>query len=253
MEYGSDTLHKRPIVADIPERNELKDGGRGYMRNVSLVNVWATAPFMHNNAIGPEICGKPVNKDNDFQRARYVGPDGKLLPEQPDCVRYDPTVDGRFDLYKRSMHELLHPKERGSKRTLTNADLVLDVGIRPLDGKTEKPLGGFGQVRIAAGASAGFLNGLEYKALVGDLFLAKRRPEALEKAGRKALQPTLLEIADEVLKNPSRFVEILREKRDFLSANYETCTQEIENEGHRFGEDLSEADKKALTAFLATL
>jgi hypothetical protein len=91
MEYGSDTLHKRPIVADIPERNELKDGGRGYMRNVSLVNVWATAPFMHNNAIGPEICGKPVNKDNDFQRARYVGPDGKLLPEQPDCVRYDPT------------------------------------------------------------------------------------------------------------------------------------------------------------------
>ena len=64
---------------------------------------------------------------------------------------------------------------------------------------------------------------------------------------------TLLEIADEVLKNPSRFVDILREKRDFLSANYETCTQEIENEGHRFGEDLSEADKKALTAFLATL
>ena len=49
------------------------------------------------------------------------------------------------------------------------------------------------------------------------------------------------------------FVDILREKRDFLSANYETCTQEIENEGHRFGEDLSEADKKALIAFLATL
>ena len=253
MEYASDTLHKRPIVADIPERNELKDGGRGYMRNVSLVNVWATAPFMHNNAIGPEICGKPANKDNDFHRSRYVGPDGKLLPEQPECVRYDPTVDGRFDLYKLSMHELLHPKERGSKRTLTNTDLLMDVGIRPLDGKTEKPLGGFGQVKIVAGASVGFLNGLEHKQLVGDLFLAKRHPEQLEKAGRKALQPTLLEIADEVLKNPSRFVDILREKRDFLSANYETCTQEIENEGHRFGEDLSEADKKALTAFLATL
>ena len=151
------------------------------------------------------------------------------------------------------MHELLHPKERGSKRTLTNTDLLMDVGIRPLDGKTEKPLGGFGQVKIVAGASVGFLNGLEHKQLVGDLFLAKRHPEQLEKAGRKALQPTLLEIADEVLKNPSRFVDILREKRDFLSANYETCTQEIENEGHRFGEDLSEADKKALTAFLATL
>ena len=28
---------------------------------------------------------------------------------------------------------------------------------------------------------------------------------------------------------------------------------EIENAGHRFGEDLSEPDKQALTAFLATL
>jgi len=89
--------------------------------------------------------------------------------------------------------------------------------------------------------------------LIGDLFLAKRDPARLEAAGKKDLVPTLQAIADDVLKSPARFVEILREKRDFLSANYETCTQEIENEGHRFGEDLSEADKKALTAFLATM
>jgi len=253
MEYASDSLRRRPVVADIPERNELKDGGRGYLRNISLVNVWATAPFMHNNAIGPEICGKPANPDNDFHRARYVGPDGKLLARQPDCLRYDPTVDGRFELYKRSMFELLHPKERGSKRTLTNADLIIDLGIRPLEGKTEKPLGGFGQVRIPAGSSAGFLNGLQHKQLVADLFLAKRDPAKLEAAGKAAQLPTLQTMADDVLKHPARFVDILREKRDFLSANYETCTQEIENEGHRFGEDLSEADKKALTAFLATL
>jgi hypothetical protein len=253
MEYGSDTMHLRPVVADIPERNELKDGGRGYLRNISLVNVWATAPFMHNNAIGPEICGNPANKDNDFHRARYVDPEGKLLASQPQCLRYDPSVEGRFDLYKRSMYDLLHPKERGSKRTLTNADLLIDVGIRPLDGKVEKPLLGFGQVKIPTGTSAGFLNGLQHKQLVGDLYLAKRDPAKLEAAGKKDLVPTLQAMADEVMKQPSRFVEILREKRDFLSANYETCTQEIENEGHRFGEDLSEADKKALTAFLATL
>ena len=253
MEYASNTLHQRPEVADIPERPELKDGGRGYMRNISLVNVWATAPFMHNNAIGPEICGKPANKANDFHRARYVGADGKLLASQPECLRYDPTVDGRFLLYKLSMQELLNPKERGTKRTLTNADLIIDVGIRPLDGKTEKPLGGFGQVRIPEGASAGFLNGLQHKQLVGDLFLAKRDPAKLEAAGKKDLVPTLQVIADEVLKHPARFVDILREQRDFLSANYETCTEEIENGGHRFGEDLSAADKKALTAFLATL
>jgi hypothetical protein len=173
--------------------------------------------------------------------------------QQPDCLRYDPSVEGRFELYKRSMFELLHPKERGSKRTLTNADLLIDVGIRPLDGKTEKPLFGFGQVKIPAGTSAGFLNGLTHKQLVGDLFLAKRHPAKLEAAGKKDQVPTLQAMADEILKQPARFVDILREQRDFISANYQTCTQEIENEGHRFGEDLSEADKKALTAFLATL
>jgi len=253
MEYASDSLRQRPVVADIPERNELKDGGRGYLRNVSLVNVWASAPFMHNNAIGPEICGKPANKENDFFRPRYAGSDGKLLATQPECLRYDPSVEGRFELYKRSMFDLLHPKERGSKITVTNADLIIDVGIRPLVGNIEKPLGGFGQVKIPAGSSPGFLNGLQHKQLVGDLFLAKRDPARLEAAGKKALVPGLQAMADEILKQPARFVDILREKRDFLSANYETCTQEIENEGHRFGEDLSEADKKALTAFLATL
>ncbi|MQM31994.1 MAG: hypothetical protein CRU78_16375, partial [Candidatus Accumulibacter phosphatis] len=210
-------------------------------------------PFMHNNAIGPEICGKPANKANDFQRARYVDSGGQLLAQQPDCLRYDPSVEGRFELYKLSMFQLLNPKERGTKRTLTNADLIIDVGIRPLDGKTEKPLFGFGQVKIPAGSSAGFLNGLMHKQLIGDLFLAKRHPDKLEAAGKASLLPTLQTIADEIIKNPSRFVEILREQRDFISANYETCTEEIENQGHRFGEDLSEADKKALTAFLATL
>jgi hypothetical protein len=253
MESASETLRQREVVADIPERDELKDAGRGYMRNVSLVNLWATAPFMHNNAIGPEICGKPANKANDFHRARYVDSGGQLLARQPDCLRYDPSVEGRFELYKLSMFELLNPKERGTKRTLTNADLIIDVGIRPLDGTTEKPLFGFGQVKIPAGASAGFLNGLMHKQLIGDLFLAKRHPDKLAAAGKANLLPTLQTIADEIIKNPSRFVEILREQRDFISANYQTCTEEIENQGHRFGEDLSEDDKKALTAFLATL
>ncbi len=253
MEYGNETMRARPVVADIPEPDAMKNGGRGYYRNVSLVNVWATAPFMHNNAIGPEVCGKPANKENDFHRARYADEDNALLASQPDCVRYDPSVEGRFELYKRSMAELLHPTSRGRKITLTNADLLIDMGIRPLEGKVEKPLHGFGQVKIPMGTSAGYLNGLQHKQLVGDLFLAKRDPARLEAAGKKALVPTLQSIADEVLKNPSRFVEVLRQHHDFVAAHYQSCDQLVENEGHRFGEDLSEADKKAVTAFLATL
>ena len=90
-------------------------------------------------------------------------------------------------------------------------ELLIDVGLRPLDGKVEKPLLGFGQVKIPAGTSAGFLNGLQHKQLVGDLFLAKRDPGRLEAAGKKDLVPTLQAMADDVMKQPSRFVEILRE------------------------------------------
>ena len=34
---------------------------------------------------------------------------------------------------------------------------------------------------------------------------------------------------------------------------YSSCLATVENGGHRFGTDLSDADKKALIAFLATL
>jgi hypothetical protein len=252
-EYGSETLRARNVVAAVPEQTPLKTGGRGYYRNVSLVNVWATAPFMHNNAIGPEICGNPHNKDNDFNRARYVDQNGRLLDKQPACMPYDTTVDGRFRLYVQSMHELLNPRERGIKMTLTDQDIIVDLGIRTWDGKQEKALIGSGAVRVPKGTPAGYIGSLLHKDLIGDLYRAKRYPDALEKAGKKALIPELQAIADEILKEPARFVDIMRDKRSFVQANYTTCMQDVENEGHRFGEDLSDADKKALTAFLATL
>jgi hypothetical protein len=65
--------------------------------------------------------------------------------------------------------------------------------------------------------------------------------------------PELQAIADDVQKNPARFVDVLKERSAFIQKYYETCTQTVENDGHRFGEDLPEADKKALIAFLATL
>ena len=73
QEYGSETLRARPPDPNIKEPH---DGGRGYYRNISLLSAWAHAPFMHNNAIGPELCGKPANRDNDFYRSPYVDAGG---------------------------------------------------------------------------------------------------------------------------------------------------------------------------------
>ncbi len=253
-EYGSETLRQRGMDPNVPEQDKFKDGGRGYYRNVSLVNAWAHAPFMHNNAIGPEICGKPANKENDFFRARYVDETGQLLAEQPQCLRYDPSVSGRFELYKRSMEQLLNPKQRKPAKTFTDYDVIVDIGLRYWDGKEEKPMFNMpSQIVIPKGAHAGFLNGLLHKQFVGDMFLAKRHPDRLEAAGKKELASELTAIADALLANPSKFVDVFKDQREFIQKNYETCMEEIENGGHPFGEDLPDADKKALTAFLATL
>ena len=56
-------------------------GGRGYLRNISLLSVWSSAPFLHNNALGPYL----------------LQDDGT-----PDY-----TVRGRVQAFEAAMHELL--------------------------------------------------------------------------------------------------------------------------------------------------
>jgi hypothetical protein len=59
-------------------------------------------------------------------------------------------------------------------------------------------------------------------------------------------------LTEEIAKEPERMVEAIG-GFPHLVESYSSCTANIENEGHRFGEDLSESDKNALIAFLATL
>ena len=145
QEYGSETLRAQPPD---PNVREPGDGGRGHYRNISLLNLWAHAPFLHNNALGPELCGKPHNAANDFyaQRPRYVDASNvKLLPaeRQPACFEYDPSVDGRFKLYTLSMQALLNPAQRIPKVTLLNEDVTLRVGPRLWDSTDKEKLLGF--------------------------------------------------------------------------------------------------------------
>ena len=41
-----------PVVGGTKVGERKIEGGPGYLRNISLLSVWATAPFLHNNAIG---------------------------------------------------------------------------------------------------------------------------------------------------------------------------------------------------------
>lgn len=267
QEYGSETLRAQPPDPNVKEPG---DGGRGHYRNISLLNLWAHAPFLHNNAIGPELCGKPHNAANDFyaQRPRYVDATNvKLLPaaRQPACFEYDPSVEGRFKLYTLSMQALLNPVQRIPKVTLLNEDVTLRIGPRLWDGTDKERLLGF-ELTIPSeidgrGVTAGTLGNFQHKAFIADLVRSKTAAAELERSlterlgkdsGMKVLAD-LKAVAQEVSGKPNGLVEALRARPYLIKQVYSSCTAEIENAGHRFGEDLSEADKNALIAFLATL
>ena len=156
-QFADENYHSRPVVSGILEPH---DGGRGYYRNISLLNLWAHAPFLHNNAVGPELCGWGGDKANSYElyRPSYVEPleTGQCPAAQGQAagvLEIRPvSVDGRFKLYVASMQDLLHPARRIPKVTKLDEDIVLDIGPRIFDGKEEKSLAGF-TVRVPAGAS----------------------------------------------------------------------------------------------------
>jgi hypothetical protein len=149
--------------------------------------------------------------------------------------------------------------------TLLNEDVTLRVGPRLWDGTDKERLLGF-ELTIPSeidgrGVTAGTLGNFEHKAFIVDLVRAKTAAGELERnlnarlgkeTGKKVLAD-LKAVAEEVAGKPNGLVEALRARPYLIKQVYSSCTAEVENEGHRFGEDLSEADKNALIAFLATL
>src|SRR5262249_53192343 len=108
-------------------------------------------------------------------------------------------------------------------------------------------------------SSAALVN-FRHKAFVDDLLQLRLKPEALgQRLARELGEEEALKILDELrgvaaelFRQPDRPLEIIRKYPQLLEL-YSTCTAEVENDGHPFGQDLPDTDKKALIAFLATI
>lgn len=90
-EFSSETYKKAAHVrvtglANPFHSSRTATGGGGYYRTPTLANVWATAPLLHNNAVG-----------------RYNG---------------DPSVAGRMAAYENAMELLLWPERRDGRRSI---------------------------------------------------------------------------------------------------------------------------------------
>ena len=174
-QYASLTLHERP--ADPNRKEIMKGGGRGYYRNISLLSAWAHAPFLHNNAIGPEICGRPSDPAVDFYSSPYVDAARKPLQNPPACWPFDPGVEGRYELYKASMQMLLNPDQRIPKVATLDRDVIVDVAPKLEIGDLETGL----SLRVPKGFPAVMLNSLRYQDLLQDAVLSERDPAKLER------------------------------------------------------------------------
>ncbi len=251
-QYASSTMRNRPADPNIPDP---ADGGRGYYRPTTLLSAWSTAPFMHNNAIGPEICGQPKNKANDFYYSPYVDANDKPVPNPPACWPYDPSVAGRLKLYKASMEELLTlPNQRPRKVTLLNEAIVIEAGPK-IWHPVAKQLVGV-RIEIPAGTPQAMVGNLLYKQLIDDLVLSRTDFSALKtKLKSEQAANELKGMLDEFL-NPAKLgapMRVLDAHRALITKYYMTNTDFWENSGHPFGTGLTDKEKKALTAFVATL
>jgi hypothetical protein len=255
-QYAALSLHDNPPDPTLPE--VMKGGGRGYYRNISLLSAWAHAPFLHNNAIGPEICGKPSDPALDFYVSPYVDAEGKPLDDPPACWPYDPSVEGRYALYKASMESLLDPESRIAKIPTLDRDIIIDVASEVKIGDLDIGLA----LRVPQGYPAVALNSLRFKDMIQDMVLVDHDPQRfdekyatlLTEAQRAELKQGLLDLRGTIIAEPGPVVlDLVGDVGDFVQRYYSNVLERVENAGHRFGEDLSEREKQALIAFVATL
>lgn len=259
-QYAALDLRNRPRD---PARTEVMAGsGRGYERNVSLLSAWAHAPFMHNNAIGPEICGKPTDKAVDFYDPPYVDAEGKLLANPPACLPYDTSVEGRFALYVASMRDMLNPGKRIDKMHLLANDIIIPIAPKLQNQELNERLGVEISLRIPKGYAALAINSLRFKDLIQDAVLLKTNEQKLDAkyaglldAARIAELKSGLRrfILDAILEDRPTVLDLVEDRNKFVQTFYSNILERVENRGHRFGETLSDQDKDALIAFVATL
>ena len=251
-QYAALDLRERKSVEGLKEIT--KDNGRGYYRPPSLLSVWAHAPFMHNNAIGPELCGKGTD---DLYVSPYVDENNKPMADPPACLPFDPSVEGRYDLFKKSIRALLYPETRLRKVNLTDEDIIFDIAPNAKIADIEIGL----SIKIPQGYPVVRLNSLRFKDLVQDLVLVRTDESRFDAKYQGRLSD---EQHDRLKTGLSSVIRLIGEKtkalidmgnndNSFIQAFYSNVLDYEENAGHTFGSKLSDREKNALIAFLATL
>jgi len=187
-----------------------KHTGPGFYRVPSLVSLWSSAPFLHNNALG-----------------KFTG---------------DPSVAGRLEAYNDAAEKLLWPEKRLGKASIwrTQNECYLHLRKEFVPETLQRFADSDGYIKlgpIPKGTPVNLLANLEPD--FGDLAALKLK-----------LSKALLAIHAKNLPPEAARAELLKAVPQLLAAN--KCPDFIEDEGHYFGTDLPDADKRALIEYMKT-
>jgi hypothetical protein len=242
--FSSESYKDQPAVAQIVTYNpmtgvdndytfDLRERGVeravGYYRTPSLIAIWSSAPFFHNNALG-----------------RYTG---------------DPSVAGRLAAFEDAAEKLLWPEKRAGvdsiwrtthesairipaaelpdllRRKLDGADLLVER-----EGATYLELG-----PIPAGTPVNLLANLDLS--LGSLKDAKKALRLVELAVK--VKRALIRVNAGGM-TPEEAKEYMRRELVGPLVENSNCTDFVVDRGHYFGTELEDEDKRALIEFLKT-
>ena len=225
--FSSETYKQLPSVGDIEVYNPYTDdtqlfkapsGGPGYYRTASLISLWTSAPFLHNNALG-----------------KFTG---------------DPSVKGRMDAFNDAVEKLLWPEKRLGKdsiwRTTQEADVQIQAAVLPgvLRKVLQSQIDEDGYLRIGPipeGTPVGLLANISpdtdpkqllqlcirIKRVLAEIKLKGLGSEESKALMKAELAPLLFEASK--------------------------CPDLVTDRGHTFGAELPDSDKRALIEFLKTM
>lgn len=250
--FSSQTYKELPSVGTVtvynpitgkPRQYEMPAGGRGYSRVPSLIGLWSTAPYLHNNTVG-EFYWRPSVKAR--MAAFHSGIMRLLSPEKRDK---DPMLGKLIP-----GPSLIDRTTQQSYLTIPHGFLpdVLVALFKPFRGELNWLFNEQGDIElgpIPKGTPVG---------LLGNLDLRPDKASVIERINHKAKLVTLLiQIGHDLRalpENPTN--EQAREVfADLVDPMLELskCPDFVVNRGHYFGSKLSDQDKRALIEFLKTL
>ena len=208
-------------------------GGRGYYRSPSLVSLWATAPYLHNNSLGDYIP--------------------------------DPSVEQRMKAFDDGIRKLLWPERRDRIVKRTTKPSRLDLNIPALEDGVARLAGSVVNEPLEALSRAA---GSAVHERLGEIVYLQVPDEAFRKLYRR-VNPLARVVVPEGMPidllanihvdNAIYAVAALVSDKDDPKAlvprllELSECPDLIQDRGHLYGADLPFEDKQALIEFLKHL